>query len=391
MDLFDKNKSRESTCEHILKICYENDVFSNWIDVPDPLDKRNIRIHFITNRSIDTPYTEFEDSSTPVYILHGTAGTSVQYIEIMKRFKEERLVVAIDIPGYGISDNPTWYNEKAEIIFDNIGKVIIEAIKKITGSGKVMAIGVSIGAYFYISAINQEPKLFRQALFMVSPGVFPTLGKYGYYWGLLFSLNIPIGIFSHPFLRVLFYPLLKLLVNKNRVPLLYNSYSNNINYLRSFIRRIQNKMIWTHPQLDTVLTLPVPIAFVYGDEDTIIPYHQGHILCKLHSHIYTYTMKHTGHFVSSKVNEWEIIMRDQLSRSDLIYEVGLKCIKSLKTIKDICRGDDLYYASLSPTHTETVYNKCYEILYNISKDYKYIIDRTTLSLGIDRYRSYIAE
>jgi pimeloyl-ACP methyl ester carboxylesterase len=388
MDFFDKDKSRQSACDHILNVCLESGVFSNWIEVRDPHTHQNIKIHFITNRLINIPYTDFDDSATPIYILHGSGGSAIHYTDIMNRFKDERLVVAIDIPGYGISDNPTWHDEKAQIIFDNIGAIIISTIKRITGDKKVVAVGLSIGSYFYISAMRQEPRLFRQAILIATPGVFPTLGKYGYYWGLMFSYNIPFNILSHPLLRIVFYPISKLLLDRNIATMLNNTYSNGINYLKSFIHLINNKMVWTLPQLDTVLSLPIPLAFVYGGKDTIIPYHQGHVLCRVHPHIYTYILKDGGHIIDA--DSYEFILRDQLARKDLIYKPGLKCENTLRGTKDICsgKGEHQYYATFSLSHTISIFNKCYDNLYKIVKDCNHHIHKTIICPNIERYQTY---
>lgn len=97
----------------------------------------------------------------PLVMFHQTANTSMEFGKLISEMGRDRVVIAVDTPGYGGSDGP----KDVPTITDYMGAVN-EALKNLGyGANKpVDVLGLHTGAFTAIELAIAEPKMVRKAV-----------------------------------------------------------------------------------------------------------------------------------------------------------------------------------------------------------------------------------
>ena len=222
----------------------------------------NINIHTIHNKPETIEYIA-------IYI-HGTASSSYIYKNFIDSANDNSLHIAIDLPGYGISDNLQDCN------FDNLINILNKAINQIyitfniDKNIPIKLIGHSFGAYIAINLINDD-YIFKDATLINPAGLLPTLGKHGYFWSLFFKLGFPDRLSSNRLLLFIFAPFLHFI--KNYDMLLATITNKQYSLLSNLITIKFNKTFWNKPVYNKLSK--INNALIFSKNDPIIPHHQS--------------------------------------------------------------------------------------------------------------------
>jgi pimeloyl-ACP methyl ester carboxylesterase len=258
-------------------------------------DISGVKIHCVVKDPLFATATDTTDTSTDVFVfIHGTASSSAAFFDTMKALPCTMKCVAIDLPTFGVSGHidteryPT--NEKLCIGYAD---VIGHTLHQMEIVEKTILVAHSLGGFLSIYVANRFP--IKKLILLNPAGILPTLGVYGYYWGMFFKAGLPTTIYHLPMVssEVLTY-LARWWWTGNA----YNHNDPNIEFWLSFYsnpanegHRILQRLItlrpfysyWNTPAISTLTDVykKVPTSICFGVEDTIIPSHIGSFLRRL--------------------------------------------------------------------------------------------------------------
>lgn len=242
--------------------------------------------------------------STPLLFVHGTSASSLGFatcmVELSKLFSDLE-IHALDLPGFGVSSILDHENiERAknftrDEIVDFYCEILQKYIKYNFPNNKVILMGHSFGGFLCIQFVSRFPQLIDKIIILGSGGIFPIQGEYGNYWAVVLKTCIPQSLLQVSKKTGLYYLLHILINNANLsvkdniffhyyVSLLSNDESFANIYVGKFIHLGILKCQWVHPSLPQLLDIiahGVPVFMIYGNDDTIMPFHQGEKICQV--------------------------------------------------------------------------------------------------------------
>ena len=139
------------------------------------------------------------DVSAPdvLVFIHGTASSSVIFFDVMKKLPRNQKCVAIDLPNFGISgcinlDKYPTNQELCACYSDIIG----HTLQKLGIVERTILVAHSLGGFLSIYVADRFP--IKKLVLLNPAGILPTLGEYGYYWGVFFKAGLPSSLFHLP-------------------------------------------------------------------------------------------------------------------------------------------------------------------------------------------------
>ena len=101
----------------------------------------------------------------PVVFIHGLSGQWQNWLENIPRFAESRRVVAMDLPGFGLSEEPT---EKISI--ELYGRVVAQLCERLDLAPAVV-VGNSMGGFVAAELAITHPEVVERLMLLSSAGV----------------------------------------------------------------------------------------------------------------------------------------------------------------------------------------------------------------------------
>jgi len=217
---------------------------------------------------------------------------------------------AIDLPGFGVSSISNSMDTDATIsLIDKMeGLSTIEIVDfycdilrqyiltNMKHKEKIILVGHSFGSFLCIHFASRYPQ-FLQKLVLVNPGgIFPVYGAYANYWAIFFKLNLPQSLLIKA-KQSGWMDFLHSLVNYNikvkednlfahyYLELLSCENGFSSKYIGKFIDLGFIRCQWKDPCIVELLNIlffekeNIPIRFIYGEDDSIMPYLQGRTIC----------------------------------------------------------------------------------------------------------------
>lgn len=159
-------------------------------------------------------------------------------------------------------------------------------------------VGHSYGAYLTIYYARAYTNYVSHLYLLDTAGIFPLLGEYGAYWGVFFKLRIPYLLCRYGcFARYTTATLVNAFLSDSYIypTLIYTSKNiwGDVG-LSKFISLTMSKCFWNTPAFSALCSLKCPVTLVYGEEDNIMPCHQGEQIAK-QLHVQLYVVKNCGH------------------------------------------------------------------------------------------------
>lgn len=144
----------------------------------------------------------------PIVIIHGTRSCSFNYLEFMTSLPKTYDVYCIDLPGWGISQDPLIDLANIELnqMYVFYAKIIIDALTEIHPSkdAKFTLVGHSLGSFLLLKSIKSIPlDRVNKLVFACLPGIIPQTSRYPYFFATYFVYEFE-SIFKQWWSRHLF-------------------------------------------------------------------------------------------------------------------------------------------------------------------------------------------
>lgn len=105
------------------------------------------------------------DDDRPIVFVHGLSGQWQNWLENIPRFAQDRRVVAMDLPGHGLTPMPD-----EEITIAYYGRVVAELCRRLD-LPPVVIVGNSMGGYVSAEVAIQAPEIVERLLLVSSAGI----------------------------------------------------------------------------------------------------------------------------------------------------------------------------------------------------------------------------
>jgi pimeloyl-ACP methyl ester carboxylesterase len=106
-----------------------------------------------------------QGDSRPIVFVHGLSGQWQNWLENIPRFAEQRRVIALDLPGFGMSPMP-----REPITIDLYGRVVAELCERLD-LGPVVLVGNSMGGYVAAEAAIDAPEAVERLMLVSAAGI----------------------------------------------------------------------------------------------------------------------------------------------------------------------------------------------------------------------------
>lgn len=220
-----------------------------------------------------------EGEGKPIIVLHGWGANINTVLSIVNALKDRYKVYAIDLPGFGKSQEPQEVIgsfEYAEIISKFMEKEKIE---------KASFIGHSFGGKLSIILGSKYPELVNKIVLIDSAGLIPKRGPKYY-----------IKVYSFKALRFIYKNLFFWIKDEEKMEKFYkrfgsDDYQDASGIMRKILVRVVNENL--KPLLKDI---KAPTLLIWGDEDDATPLYMGKIMEKEIPDSGLVVLEGTGHY-----------------------------------------------------------------------------------------------
>jgi pimeloyl-ACP methyl ester carboxylesterase len=251
------------------------------------------KVYYLTN-----PLTEDHEPTTgETFVgIHGTGGSSLSFLPLIPHLPLGSRFYFIDLPGFG----------KSHTTHSNIGtEYYVECLRRCMETlqiTQVRFIAHSFGAFITIQFASAYPSYVKSLTLVTPVGLFPTLNYNISLWMVLFQVfRFPYFVrYVRWLIRVLY--TLGLFRRRLAYTLSYcNDYKSDLGtYFASFMPvkwRWGVYGYWGESVIAKLLCLPAPVHLVFGQDDPIVPAHQGLVVRGLRSDITVDIIPNEQHYV----------------------------------------------------------------------------------------------
>lgn len=249
---------------------------------PNPLDTiRIVDMHVL--------HVHSNKEAAPVLILiHGAAASSLSFADTMDALAATFDLYVVDLPGFGRSHVNATFEDVSSMYEDTTDfhcDVVYEFLKTLK-TKRVYLCGHSFGAYVCVRFCKRFPTLIVGLILINPAGIFPTLGGLGMYWACVFRFSIPNA--GRRFGRLGYVTATYALRNSPEASYWYYVLAHPRGFGDSFVReKVTFHYFWAYwnqPVFDSFDGFTFPIRLIYGEDDTIMPAHQGMVLRQIHGY-----------------------------------------------------------------------------------------------------------
>ena len=119
----------------------------------------------IEGRSVNYVDLGEQGDHRPIVFIHGLSGQWQNWLENIPRFAQDRRVVAMDLPGFGLSEEP-----RERITIELYGRVVAEMCERLELAPAVL-VGNSMGGFVAAEVATRRPKIVERLMLIASAGV----------------------------------------------------------------------------------------------------------------------------------------------------------------------------------------------------------------------------
>lgn len=253
----------------------------------ETVDISGVSVHCVIKDAF-TDTTASDVSADVLVFIHGTASSSVIFFDVMKKLPRNQKCVAIDLPNFGISgridlDKYPTNQELCECYSDIIGYTL----QKLSIVEHTVLVAHSLGGFLSVYVADRFP--IKKLVLLNPAGILPTLGEYGYYWGMFFKAGLPYSLFHLPLVscELLAYICRLWAMTTTTTEFWISLFANPDNDGHRVLQRVITLRpfysYWNTPAFTTLMDVykKIPTTICFGVDDTIIPYHIGDFLSRL--------------------------------------------------------------------------------------------------------------
>jgi len=267
------------------------DIVSTYGFREETVDVSGVSIHCVIKDPVAVPTPPPADNDDIFVFIHGTASNSTIFFNVMKQIPDNIKCVAIDLPNFGVSDcidiDTPYTNEE---LCHHYADIIGNTLDKLGIMKNAILVAHSLGGFLSIYVADRYP--IKKLVLLNPAGILPTLGVYGYYWGMFFKAGIPTTLFHLPMIsRDLMLYIGHHIGSNGSQPdttefwlsFFMNQRNNGHKILQRLITLHPFYSYWNTPAINTLLDVykKVPTHICFGEDDTIIPSHIGGFLDEL--------------------------------------------------------------------------------------------------------------
>ncbi len=325
-------------------------------------DISGVSVHCVI-RDADATDTASDVSSDVLVFIHGTASSSVVFFDVMKKLPRNQKCVAIDLPNFGISgridlDKYPTNHELCAHYSDIIG----HTLQKLGIVEQTVLVAHSLGGFLSVYVADRFP--IKKLVLLNPAGILPTLGEYGYYWGMFFKAGLPSSLFHLPLVSCeLLACICRLRATTTTttefwISLFANPDNDGHRVLQRLITLRPFYSYWNTPAFTTLMDVykKIPTTICFGVDDTIIPYHIGEFLSRLtQGEIIIHKIHNANHNPCDNIERIVDVLGSVNNDTECGYS---KTRRHRHRCDEICRG----YSYHSLTKTNDSFERIYEYL-----------------------------
>ena len=229
--------------------------------------------------TIPSDFPKVSSDFPPVVILHGTNSGSFDYVDFMESFPQTHDVYCIDLPGWGISDEPS-ANLSNTDLFRYYGDLVMSVLTDLGPVDKFTFVGHSFGSFLLVKMMENgsipATNIYKCVLTCL-PGLAPYTSKYHYLWGTFFIYGLAESPFKQWWSKYLFRPWL---FRGNKTPLEILQRTHRFNTNSTGYKLVSRQMtfrgilppVWKTIIFDEVqrLSNTISIKLINGTYDTLV-------------------------------------------------------------------------------------------------------------------------
>ena len=220
-----------------------------------------------------------EGQGKDIIILHGWGGSIITVLPIVNILKDKFRVHAIDLPGFGESEEPKEPIDSFE--YTNIIKAYMDKME----IKKAILIGHSFGGKLSIILGHKYPELVQKIILVNSAGLIPKRSPIYY-----------IKIYSFKTLRFIYKHFFFWLKDEAKLEKFYKKfgstdYKDSSGVMRKILVTVVNENL-----LHLLGDIKAPTLLIWGDQDTATPLYMGKIMEKNIKDSGLVILEGTGHY-----------------------------------------------------------------------------------------------
>lgn len=265
----------------------------------ETIDVSGVKIHYVIKDAMAC-----SDNTDIIVFIHGTASSSITFFDMMKALPEGIKCVALDLPMFGISGHidTEMYKTNQELC-ERYADIIGNTLNSLNIVENTILVAHSLGGFLSIYVAARFP--IKKLVLLNPAGILPTLGVYGYYWGMFFKAGLPTTMFhlplvSHEFLIYLgrWFGSAGSDITEFWVSFFTNPTNEGHQILQRLITLRPFYSYWNTPAFTILMDVykKVPTSICFGEADTIIPSHIGEFIDELtRGEIMIHIVKNANH------------------------------------------------------------------------------------------------
>ncbi|HWP82410.1 MAG TPA: alpha/beta hydrolase [Bacteroidota bacterium] len=230
-------------------------------------------------RGLPVHYVEFQNCPAPVlFFVHGLGTSSSSWVNLFPHFKDHYHIVALDLPGFGLSPPPSHKPFLTIPEFDSLLREFVDAVLP----EQFILIGHSLGGWLSMRLSAQLPERVSHLILMNTAGIFHqgveeqkqlfTFSRMGDVRTLLTRMWYNYPWYFKPFL-----------------PAIYNDLQKR--RVSEFVATIQEEDFVN----DSLENLSMPVSLIWGKDDRLLSWQSVEILRTKLPHLRLRTIAHCGH------------------------------------------------------------------------------------------------
>lgn len=220
-----------------------------------------------------------EGQGQPIIVLHGWGASIDTVVPIVNALKDRYKVYAIDLPGFGESDEPLEAIDSFQ--YAEIVKRFIEEEKL----SKVKLIGHSFGGKLSIILGSKYPELVEKIILVDSAGLIPKRG-----------IDYYVKVYGFKTLKLIYRSLFFWINDDKKMEKFYKKFgSDDYQDSNGIMRKILVKVV--NEDLTPILKdIKAPTLLIWGDKDEATPLYMGKIMEKHIEGSGLVVLEGTGHY-----------------------------------------------------------------------------------------------
>eukprot|EP00854_Cymbomonas_tetramitiformis_P021842 gene21842-26289_t len=218
-----------------------------------------------------------DSGKTTLLLLHGAYASTVALLPIIGAVRDTHRVFALDLPGWGVSDDLNLCEMDADGCTDVVIAAIrwfVDAVVRSDQRNKAQPVSVyahSLGAYYAIGLARRYPDVVSDLILACPVGLFSTLGDSGAYWALLFVTYAHCRLLR--VLRWIVIPLVEACTRsaetRFRVRLACSPFEG-ANVLAKQIHFEPCNALWKRPSLEALSAVKARASLIFGEYDSLV-------------------------------------------------------------------------------------------------------------------------